>query len=118
MENLVEKPWGREVIWAHTDQYVGKKLYIKGGSKLSLQYHEVKDETIIVARGRIKLHWFEPGDTVARSKVMVTGESFHIPPGMKHRFEALEDCCVFEVSTPELDDVVRIADDYGRSEEK
>jgi mannose-6-phosphate isomerase-like protein (cupin superfamily) len=115
-EKRVEKPWGYEVIWAKTKDYVGKELYIKQGAKLSLQYHEEKEETIRVIFGRVRLHWFEDGDQYPRTEIMVRGDTFHIPPGKIHRFEALDDCCVAEVSTPQLDDVVRLDDDYGRDE--
>lgn len=115
MEKMTDKPWGCEVLWAHTDKYAAKLLYIKAGHRLSLQLHEKKDESFIVDKGRIKFHWFEPGDTVARIKVMTRGEHFDIPAGMKHRFEAIDDSCLIEVSTSELDDVVRFEDDYGRS---
>jgi len=114
MEEKIDKPWGCEIIWAKTDTYVGKMLYIKAGNRLSLQYHAVKDETILVDRGRIKLHWMGVGDLVPRIVVMVSGDSMHIPPGMVHRMEALDDTCIMEVSTTELDDVIRIQDDYGR----
>ena len=114
MEKFTDKPWGCEILWAETDKYAAKFLYIKAGHKLSLQYHEKKAESFVVDRGRIKFHWFEPGETVARIKVMTPGEHFDIPVGMIHRFEAIDDACVIEVSTPELDDVVRLEDDYGR----
>ena len=117
MEEKIDKPWGCEVIWAKTDKYVGKMLFIQAGAKLSLQYHRVKDETILVDKGRIKLHWFEDGDSVPRVQVLTPGESRHIPPGTIHRFEAIDNACVLEVSTTELDDVVRLDDDYGRETE-
>lgn len=116
MEKKTIKPWGCEILWAKTDKYAAKFLYIKKGHKLSLQYHERKEESFIVDRGRIKLHWYEEGDTVARMQVMTAGEHFDIPAGMRHRFEAIDDACLIEVSTPELDDVVRLEDDYGRDE--
>ena len=114
MSSIVEKPWGREVIWAKTDKYAGKLLFIKKGHKLSLQYHENKSESIYISFGRIKYHWFDEGDTVSRIVVMTAGDCVDIPAGTKHRMEAIDDACLFEVSTPELDDVVRIEDDYGR----
>ncbi|MEK6815354.1 MAG: cupin domain-containing protein [Nitrospirota bacterium] len=108
----VEKPWGYELIWAHTDRYVGKLLHIRAGERLSFQYHRLKDETIFVQSGRMLLV-VEDGDG-RRELTMSDGEKYHIAPGMKHRMVAVTDCDVFEVSTPELDDVVRIEDVYGR----
>ena len=108
----VDKPWGYELIWAHTDRYVGKILHITKGHKLSLQYHEVKDETIFVAKGEMDLVIVENG--VERTEKMLEGDFRHLPTGTIHRMVAVEDCDVFEVSTPELDDVVRLQDEYGR----
>jgi len=116
MEKTTVKPWGCEVIWAKSEEYVGKLLYIKKGHKLSLQYHEKKRESFIVSQGRIKFHWFEKGDTVPRIEVMIPGEHRDIAPGTKHRMEAIDDVCLIEISTTELDDVVRLEDDYGRVE--
>lgn len=109
----VPKPWGSELIWAETGDYVGKMIHIDAGAKLSLQYHEEKDESILVVKGRLLLH---TGTEVAdlTTRVLETGEAAHIPPGLVHRFEGLEDTDLVEVSTPQLDDVVRLADDYGR----
>lgn len=108
----VDKPWGHELIWAKTDRYVGKVLHIDRGHVLSLQYHERKDETIHVLRGsiifRVKI------DDELTERVMKEGESFHITPHTVHQMEAIEDADLLEVSTPELDDVVRIQDRYGR----
>ena len=109
----VEKPWGYELIWAETDRYVGKVLHINAGERLSLQYHERKMETILVSRGKMELEFFA-SDQAPQRKVLVSGESFHINPGLRHRMIALEDTDVFEVSTPDLDDVVRLEDKYGR----
>ena len=108
----VEKPWGYELIWAETPSYVGKVLFIKKGHKLSLQYHEVKEETIYLQSGEMIFHTEENGAIV--QKRFRAGDVQHIPPGYKHRMEAAEDCTVFEVSTPHLDDVVRLEDAYGR----
>ncbi len=109
----VEKPWGHELIWAVTDRYVGKVLHIKKGGKLSLQYHQKKDETMMVWAGRMRFEHFaecqEPQFTD-----MGPGEAFHVTPGLRHRMIALEDTDIFEVSTTEPDDVVRLQDDYGR----
>jgi quercetin dioxygenase-like cupin family protein len=108
----VEKPWGYEIIWAETAAYVGKILFIRKGQKLSLQYHNVKEETIYVHSGSM-IFTTEEGGGLAGVE-MRAGDSRHIPPLMKHRMEAIEDCTVFEVSTPHLDDVVRLEDAYGR----
>jgi mannose-6-phosphate isomerase-like protein (cupin superfamily) len=109
----VEKPWGHELIWAHTDRYVGKVLVIETGKRLSLQYHQQKDESLLVIRGRLRLHLEDDGGVV-RMHDLGPGDHRRIPVGRKHRFEALERVELVEVSTPELDDVVRISDDFGR----
>ena len=110
----VPKPWGHETIWAHTDRYVGKILHIKAGQALSVQYHERKDETVYLLRGEMK-YWVQlPGDSELRDQALSTGQSFRITPGTIHYMEAVTDCDVLEASTPELDDVVRIKDRYGR----
>ena len=108
----VDKPWGYELIWAHTDRYVGKILHINRGESLSYQYHRVKDETIQLLRGAMEL---EIGDETKKESLrLAPGECFHITAGMRHRMAAVEDCDVLEVSTPELGDVVRLEDRYGR----
>lgn len=110
----VPKPWGHETIWAHTDRYVGKILHIKAGQALSVQYHEKKDETVFLLSGDMK-YWVQlPGDDELRDQLLSTGQSFRITPGTIHYMEAVTDCDVLEASTPELDDVVRIKDRYGR----
>ena len=109
----VPKPWGYELIFAKTARYVGKILHVAKGECLSLQYHEIKDETLYVLGGEIKLTIEYGGDR--RELALRTGESFHIPPGLIHRMEALVDTDVAEVSTPELDDVIRLDDRYGRT---
>ena len=109
----VEKPWGHEVIWAETDRYVGKVLHIKAGEKLSLQYHRHKDETVMVWAGRIRFEHFADGEA-PKFRDLGPGEAFHVTPGLRHRMIALEDTDIFEVSTTELDDVVRLEDAYGR----
>ncbi len=111
----VDKPWGHELIWAHSDQYVGKKLFIKQGEALSLQFHRRKDETIYVESGRVEFTIGGPGDAVPKTEVVGPGSAFHVTPGSVHRMRALEDSLLLEVSTPELEDVVRLEDDYGRS---
>ena len=131
----VPKPWGYEKIWAHTDQYVGKILHINAGHALSVQYHSRKDETVYLLAGELK-YWVagDAGDQRPEASVEPTrnpqratrnpgsltdvrlqaGESFRITPGTIHYMEAITDCDVLEVSTPELDDVVRLKDRYGR----
>lgn len=109
----VEKPWGHEFIWAVTDRYVGKVLHIKKGEKLSLQYHRKKDETVMVWSGRMKFEHYAEGEA-PQFKELGPGEAFHVTPGLRHRMIAIEDTDVFEVSTTELDDVVRLEDAYGR----
>ncbi|MBA3876406.1 MAG: cupin [Anaerolinea sp.] len=109
----VDKPWGHELIWAQTDRYVGKLLVIETGKRLSLQYHEVKDEWIRVLSGRLRLV-LETADGELSERVLEPGEGVHIAPGRRHRFEAVERAELVEVSTPELADVVRLADDFGR----
>lgn len=110
----VPKPWGHETIWAHTDRYVGKILHIRAGQALSVQYHERKDETVYLLTGEMK-YWVQlPGDTELRDQRLTSGQSFRITPGTIHYMEAVTDCDVLEASTPELDDVVRLKDRYGR----
>jgi mannose-6-phosphate isomerase len=108
----VPKPWGYELIFAHTDRYVGKILHINQGESLSLQYHEMKEETLYVVEGELKLTIERDGDR--RELSLRKGESFHIPPRLIHRMLAVVDTDVAEVSTPELQDVVRLEDRYGR----
>ena len=113
----MEKPWGYEIIWAETDRYVGKVLHIASGQRLSRQYHERKDETFYVQEGTLELEIGEP--PLIRSQRLAKGESFHCPPRTVHRMIAsLGDVDVIEVSTPELDDVVRLEDVYGRADKK
>ena len=110
----VAKPWGYEVHWAVTDRYVGKLLHIEAGQLLSLQFHERKDESIYVLRGRMIFRYRDAaGELVDRE--MIAGEAQHVPTGMVHQFEALEHTDVLEASTPHLDDVVRLQDRYGRA---
>jgi mannose-6-phosphate isomerase-like protein (cupin superfamily) len=109
----VAKPWGHELIWALTDRYCGKVLVIEAGKRLSLQKHVAKDESIYVLSGRLLLYLEDAGGEV-RQLELGPGEARHVPTGRIHRYEALERTELFEVSTPELDDVVRLSDDYGR----
>ena len=112
----VEKPWGHELWWARTERYVGKILHLRRGECLSLQYHNVKDETIMLQSGRLLFETRPTGEEGELRKVeMRPGDVFHIAPGTLHRMTALEDCDIVEVSTPELDDVVRLEDRYGRA---
>jgi len=108
----VEKPWGYELIWARTDRYAGKILHIEAGHVLSLQYHERKDESIYVLSGEIVLR-LEQGETQIERR-MAQGEAFHIEPKLVHQFEAVVTSDLIEASTPELDDVIRLKDRYGR----
>ncbi|TMM08967.1 MAG: cupin domain-containing protein [Actinobacteria bacterium] len=111
----VEKPWGWELIWAHAGAYVGKVLFVRAGQALSLQFHREKDESWYVESGRAKLELGAVGDAVLKTEVIAAGASFHFPPGTVHRVTALEDTTILEVSTPHLDDVVRLEDAYGRA---
>ena len=112
----VEKPWGYEIHWAKTDRYVGKIIHINKGHALSLQYHNKKDETILLWSGKLLFEIQQDGEL--QKHEVTPGERFHVTPGTVHRMTAIEDCDVVEVSTPELDDVVRIEDRYGRSDAK
>lgn len=108
----VPKPWGHETIWARTDQYVGKILHINAGHALSVQYHNVKDETIYLLSGQMIYRVWE--NNQPHDVALKVGESFRNEPGTIHQMEAVTDCDVLEVSTPHLDDVVRVSDRYGR----
>ena len=112
--NRVPKPWGYEVHWAHTDRYVGKILHVNAGQSLSVQYHNVKDETVYLLSGEMK-YWVQvEGSDELQDMRLKTGEAFRITPGTIHYIEAVTDCDVLEASTPHLDDVVRLKDRYGR----
>ena len=110
----VEKPWGWELIWAHADAYVGKVLFVRAGHSLSLQYHEEKDESWYVESGRATLELGEEGEDGLVAGEIVAGACFRYRPGTVHRVTAIEDTTILEVSTPHLDDVVRLEDAYGR----
>lgn len=113
-QRKIEKPWGYEILWAHCDKFVGKILVIEPGHKLSRQYHKVKEETIRVLKGSLTV---EIGENNEKSYFLKEGQSFHVEPGTVHRFCAETDRVeLVEVSTPELDDVVRLEDDYSRTE--
>jgi mannose-6-phosphate isomerase-like protein (cupin superfamily) len=109
----VDKPWGHEIIWAHTDRYVGKLLVIETGKRLSFQYHEAKDEWIQVLSGRLLLTLEDAAGEI-NERELTAGEGAHVPVERRHRYAAIETCTLIEVSTPELDDVVRLSDDFGR----
>ena len=109
----VDKPWGYEIIWAHTDRYVGKVLHINKGGQLSVQYHNRKDETIYLLSGEI-IYKVKHGDGQLEDVRLTVGESYRITPGTVHQMIAVTDCDVLEASTPDLDDVVRLSDIYGR----
>ena len=113
----VEKPWGYELIWADTERYVGKVLFVRAGQALSLQYHERKDEAWLVQGGRASLELGTVGDENSMHTVEIgEGDAFRYRPGTIHRITAIEDTTILEVSTPDLDDVVRLEDRYGRPE--
>ena len=111
----VEKPWGWELIWAHAEAYVGKILFVRAGHSLSLQFHREKDEAWYVQSGRAKLELGDSGEAVLNTEVIAAGACFRFRPGTVHRVTALEDTTIIEVSTPQLDDVVRLEDAYGRA---
>ena len=110
----VEKPWGWELIWAYSEQYVGKLLFVKAGQALSKQFHNVKDESWYFHEGRAQLELNAPGEAVEKTEVVGPGAAFRLKPGTVHKLTALEDTLVIEVSTPHLDDIVRVEDRYGR----
>jgi mannose-6-phosphate isomerase len=110
----VPKPWGHETIWAQTERYVGKILHINAGHELSVQYHNRKDETVYLFSGEIVYRVQREGDDILDDLKLKVGESFRITPGTIHQMIAVTDCDVLEVSTPEIDDVVRLSDRYGR----
>jgi mannose-6-phosphate isomerase len=112
----VEKPWGYELIWAVTDSYCGKLLHVRAGEQLSLQFHRVKDESWLIREGRAELELAQAGEALTTTEVVGPGDAFHFRPGTVHRVRALEDTTIIEVSTPELDDVVRLEDRYGRAD--
>lgn len=112
---IVSKPWGEERWWAITDKYVGKILVVKKGHRLSLQYHRVKHETQYIQEGMVKLTIGTSPENL-EEKIVGSGNAYVLPPGTWHRLEAIEDTKIFEVSTPEVEDVVRLSDDYGRQE--
>jgi mannose-6-phosphate isomerase-like protein (cupin superfamily) len=110
----IEKPWGWELVWAEAEQYVGKLLFVRAGQSLSLQYHEVKDESWLVHEGRARLELGEVEGPLEELEI-VPGDAFRYRPRTVHRVTAIEDTLIIEVSTPHLDDVVRLEDRYGRA---
>ncbi len=110
----IPKPWGFELVWAECEHYVGKILHIRAGEALSYQFHRVKDETIFLLRGTMDFEWAVDAASQPATVRLQAGQSVRIQPGMCHRMIAVEECEVLEVSTPQLDDVVRLRDRYGR----
>jgi len=111
----VEKPWGHEIWWAHTTQYAGKILAVNAGHTLSLQFHHEKDESSYLLSGRLRLTRGATADQLEEVDIE-PGQAWRTEPGTVHTIEALEDCVVLEVSTPQLDDVIRLQDRYGRED--
>ena len=109
-----DKPWGHELLWALSEQYAGKILFVKAGEALSLQFHNEKDESWYVLEGRAELELGDAGQAMLNREVITAGAAFRYRPGTVHRVRALEDTLILEVSTPHLDDVVRLEDAYGR----
>lgn len=112
----VDKPWGHELLWALTDRYAGKVLFVRAGEALSLQFHRRKEESWYILSGRAQLEVGAVGEAVLGTEVLKPGEALHFPPGTVHRVRALEDTEILEASTPHLDDVVRLEDRYGRGD--
>jgi mannose-6-phosphate isomerase len=110
----VDKPWGWELIWALTEHYCGKLLFVRAGEALSLQYHEQKDESWYVQEGRAEVELSAVGDAEREIVEIGPGDCFRFEPLTVHRLRAIEDTLVIEVSTPDIDDVVRLEDAYGR----
>ena len=111
----VDKPWGYEVVWAVSEHYAGKLLFVRAGQKLSLQFHREKDESWYFLEGRAKVELAAAGEKATSNEVVTAGAAFRFIPGTVHRVEAIEDTTILEVSTPHLDDVVRLDDLYGRA---
>jgi mannose-6-phosphate isomerase len=111
----VEKPWGFELIWAEAEDYVGKILFVRAGHSLSLQFHREKDESWYVQSGRAELELGDAGERLLNREVITAGACFRFRPGTVHRVTALDDTTILEVSTPHLEDVVRLEDAYGRA---
>ena len=114
-QRKVDKPWGHELIFAVTDRYAGKLIFVRAGESLSLQFHNVKDEAWYILEGRAEVELGAPGERMLASEVVGPGAAFRFPPGTVHRVQAVEDTTILEVSTPELEDVIRLEDRYGRA---
>ena len=114
----VDKPWGYELIWALTEVYCGKVLFVRAGQSLSLQFHREKDESWLIHSGRAKIEMGHPGDKTPNNEVVTAGAAFRMKPGTIHRVSAIEDTTIIEVSTPQIEDVVRLEDSYGRVDDK
>jgi mannose-6-phosphate isomerase-like protein (cupin superfamily) len=112
-----DKPWGHEVLWALAGQYCGKTLFVRAGESLSLQFHRVKDEAWYFQSGRAEIEVGAVGEAMLAKEVVGPGAAFHFPPGTVHRIRAIEDTTILEVSTPHLDDIVRLEDRYGRADD-
>ena len=110
----VEKPWGYELIWAKAEGYAGKVLFVRAGQALSLQFHREKDESWYVLEGRAEVQLGEVGEAVLKTEIVGPGTAFRFRPGTVHRVRAVEDTTILEVSTPQLEDIVRLEDEYGR----
>jgi len=110
----VEKPWGHELIWAKAEDYAGKLLFVRAGQALSLQFHREKDESWYVLEGRAEIELGAAGQAVLKAEVVGPGAAFRFRPGTVHRIRAVEDTTILEVSTPQLEDIVRLEDEYGR----
>ena len=110
----VEKPWGWELLWANSEHYVGKLLFVRAGHALSKQFHNVKDESWYFHEGRAEVELNAAGEAVEKSEVVGPGAAFRLKPGTVHKLTAIEDTLVIEVSTPHFDDIVRLEDRYGR----
>jgi mannose-6-phosphate isomerase-like protein (cupin superfamily) len=110
----IDKPWGYELLWAVTDRYCGKVLHVRAGEQLSLQFHNAKDESWLVYEGRAELELASAGEAITTKEIVGPGAAFRFEPGTVHRLRALDDTTVLEVSTPEMEDIVRLQDDYGR----
>ncbi len=110
----VDKPWGHELIWALSESYCGKVLFVRAGHALSLQFHREKDESWLIHSGRCRVELGDTGEAVLSEEIVGPGAAFRYRPGTVHRITAIEDTTILEVSTPHIDDVVRLQDDYGR----
>ena len=111
----IDKPWGYELIWAQSEHYAGKLLFVRAGQKLSLQFHRQKDESWYLLEGRAQIELAAAGEKATSSEIVTSGAAFRFTPGTVHRIEAIDDTTILEVSTPHLDDIVRLEDVYGRA---